>query len=70
MVREWSKSQRRLLTVVVLSALVFLGDIIALNVVGEVSSDWWELAVPVGLFLVPLTGIVCLVRLLGERRRA
>ena len=68
--REWSKSQRSLLAVVVLSALVVLGDIIALNVAGEVSSEWWVLAVPVGLLLVPLTGIVCLVRLLGERRRA
>lgn len=70
MLEGWSKRQRRLLMVVVLSAVVVLGDIIALNVSGEVSSDWWIVAVPLGLLLVPVIGIVSLVGLIRERRRS
>jgi hypothetical protein len=65
---EWSKGQRRLLTIAVLSAVIVIGDIIALNVAGEVSSAWWVPAVPIGLLLVPVIGIVCLVKLVGQRR--
>lgn len=70
MLEGWSKRQRRVLTVIVLSAVVVLGDIIVLNVAGEVSSDWWIVAVPVGLLLVPVIGIVSLVALIRERRRS
>jgi len=41
-----------------------------LSIVGEVSSGWWLLAVPVGLFLVGAIGIVSLLWLLKERRAA
>jgi hypothetical protein len=56
--------------VVVLCALIFVADIVILNVVGEVSSAWWTLAVPVGLLLVPIIGLVSLVLLVMDRRRA
>ena len=69
MAQPWSKRERRLLAVVVLSAVIVVADIIALNVGGEVSSGWWPLAVPVGLFLVPAVGLVCLILLIGQRRR-
>jgi hypothetical protein len=51
-------------------ALIFVSDVAVLNLVGEVSSGWWLLAVPLGLLLVPLVGIVALVLLLQDRRRA
>lgn len=70
MLKGWSTRQRRLLMVVVLSAIVVVGDIIALNVSGEVSSDWWIVAVPLGLLLVPVIGIVSLAVLVRERRRS
>ena len=57
------------MAVVLLSVVIVVADIIALNVAGEVSSGWWLLAVPVGLLLVPAVGIVCLVLLIGQRRR-
>jgi cytochrome bd-type quinol oxidase subunit 2 len=57
------------LAVVVLSAVIVVADIIALNVAGEVSSEWWPLAVPVGLLLVPALGVVCLILLIRQRRR-
>jgi hypothetical protein len=68
MPRQWSKPQRRLLTIVVLSVAVVVADIVAVNIAGEVPEAWWVLAVPVGFLVVPTIGIVCLVRLLGERR--
>jgi hypothetical protein len=72
--REWHpparKRRRRLSAAVVLCALVVLADIVAVNVVGEMPHAWWFLAVPVGLFLVPAIGIVCLVALLTDRQRA
>ena len=70
MVSEWSPGQRRLLAAIVLTVAIVLGDIIALNVVGEVPSALWILAVPVGLLIVPVIGVVCTVLLVGERRRA
>jgi hypothetical protein len=70
MANGWSKRERGLFVVVVLCAVAVVGDIIALNVGGEVSSGWWIPAVPVGLLLVPIVGIVALVRLIGERKRA
>lgn len=69
MASEWTQRERRLLAVVVVSAIVFVGDVVTLNVVGEVSAGWWVLAVPVGLLVVPLVGIVGLASLLMARRR-
>jgi hypothetical protein len=68
MAAEWSKGQRQLLTIAVLCAVILLGDIIALNVAGEVSSGWWVPAVPIGLLLVPLVGLACLAALVAQRR--
>ncbi len=65
-----NKRRSRLLTVVLLSAAIVIADIIALNVVGEVTEFWWFLAVPVGLFLVSAIGLVALVLLLKARRGA
>ena len=69
MAQQPSRRERLLLAVVVLSAVIVLADIIVLNVVGELPSGWWPVAVPVGLFLVPVVGAVCLIALLAERRR-
>jgi hypothetical protein len=68
MAQPWSQRERRLLAVILLSAVIVLADIIALNIAGEVSSGWWPLAVPVGLLLVPAVGVVCLILLIGQRR--
>ena len=65
-----TERRRRLLLLIVICALVFVADIVVLNVVGEVTSGWWPLAVPVGLLLVPIVGIVCFVLLLQDRRGA
>lgn len=53
-----------------LAVVIVLGDIIALNVVGAVPSALWILAVPVGLLIVPVIGVVCIVLLVAERRQA
>ena len=55
---------------IMLTVVIFLGDIIALNVMGEVPSALWILAVPVGLLIVPVIGVVCIVLLVAERRQA
>jgi hypothetical protein len=68
--RPSGERQRRLLLLIVICVLVVVGDIVVLNLVGEVSSGWWLLAVPVGLLLVPILGIVALVLLVLDRRRA
>jgi hypothetical protein len=38
---------------VVACAFVFVGDIVVLNIVGEISDELWLLVVPVALLLVP-----------------
>lgn len=70
MVSDWSRGQHRLLAAITLAVVIFLGDIIALNVMGEVPSALWILAVPVGLLIVPVVGVVCTVLLAAERRQA
>lgn len=66
-----SPERKRLLsTVAVVCTVIFVADIVILNVVGEVSSAWWMLAVPVGLVLVPIIGLVSLVLLVLDSRRA
>lgn len=70
MAQRWSERERFLFAVVLLTAVIVVADIIALNVAGEVSSGWWFLVVPVGLVLVPAIGIACLIVLIGHRRRA
>ncbi len=67
---QFTERQRRLLLLIVICALIFVADIVVLNLVGEVSSGWWLLAVPVGLLLVPIVGIVAFVLLLQDRRGA
>lgn len=64
-----SPRERLLLAVVASSAVIVVADIIILNVVGDLPSGWWPVAVPVGLFLVPVIGAICLIALLAERRR-
>lgn len=58
--------QRRLLMVTAVCALIFVADIIILNVVGDFGS-WWILAVPVGLLLLPSVGLVALALVLYGR---
>lgn len=69
MAQQWTRRERLLLAVVVLTVVTVLADIIVLNVVGELPSGWWPLAVPVGLLLVPFIGAVCLIALVAQRRR-
>ena len=69
MAKAWSRSERRLLVLVLVCAAVFVGDIILLNVAGELPGSLWIFAVPVGLLLVPVAGLVCLVVLFTQRRR-
>lgn len=65
---EWSGHQRRLLAVIALAIIIVLGDIIALNVFGEVPSALWVLAVPVGLLVVPIVGVACAIALVADLR--
>ena len=69
MAQQWSRRERLLLAIVVLTAVIVLADIIVLNVVGDLPSGWWPVAVPVGLFLVPVIGVVCMIALIDQRRR-
>jgi hypothetical protein len=62
-----SPRQRRLLAVVIACAVVFVGDIVMLNIVGEVSDDLWLLVVPVALLIVPVIGVIALFKLLTGR---
>lgn len=70
MISEWSGRQRRLLAMIGLAVALVVGDIITLNVVGEVPSEWWLLAVPIGLLIVPVIGVVCAGLLIAERRHS
>ena len=65
---EWTRYQRRLMVVTALAFVMVLADVVALNVVGEVSSAVWLIAVPVGLLVVPIVGVVCALLLLADRR--
>ncbi|MGH9189224.1 MAG: hypothetical protein ACRD0Q_04190 [Acidimicrobiales bacterium] len=50
--------------------MIVLADLLVLTIGGELPSErWWWVAVPVGVFLVPVVGAVCLVALVGQRRR-
>jgi uncharacterized membrane protein YgdD (TMEM256/DUF423 family) len=63
-----SERQSRLLIVVVVCVAVFVGDLLVLNIRGEVSDRWWPVAVPGGLLVVPVIGIASFVMLLSARR--
>jgi hypothetical protein len=60
--------QRRLLAVAAVCLLIFVSDLIFVNVVGEVPSGWWLLFAPVGLILVPAVGVGALAVALLDRR--
>ncbi len=63
--------RRLLLTVTVTCAVIFVADVIALSVIGELPSEWWwVLAVLVGLLVVPILGFIALAWLLLDRRDA
>jgi hypothetical protein len=49
--------------------MIVVADIIAVNIAGgDLSAVAWTLAVPVGLLLVPIVGIVSFVMWFSERR--
>lgn len=59
--------QHRLLATAIVSLVVIVGDIVAMNVVGEVSQEWWAwlLLVPTGLFLPVIIGATAVVLLVS-----
>jgi hypothetical protein len=65
-----SQRERRLLAVVIACAVVFVGDIVMLNIVGEISDEWWLLVVPVALLIVPVIGVIALFKLVTGRLSA
>lgn len=69
MAASWTKRQRLLRTIGIVSLVILALDIILLNVRGEVGGDWWILFVGFGLYLVGTVAIVALVWLLVDRSR-
>ena len=65
MAREPSRLQGILLAIVIASIVIFVADIIAVNIDGDALS--WTLAVPVGMLLVPIVGIISFVMWFSER---
>jgi len=61
MASQGTERQRILLTIVVACVVIVVADIIAINISGDDLFVAWTLAVPVGLLLVPLVGIVAFV---------
>ena len=51
----------RLRTIAAVAAVVLVADLVWLNVDGEVPDGWWIVAVPVGLFVVPVVGLAALL---------
>jgi len=70
MARVPSRRQRILLTIVIASIVIVVADVIAANIAEDDLFDVvsWILAVPVGLLLVPIVGIVSFVMWMSERR--
>ena len=70
MARVPSRRQRVLLTIVIASIVIVVADVIAVNIAEDDLFDVvsWTLAVPVGLLLVPIVGIVSFVMWMSERR--
>ena len=69
MAKEASRRQRILLAIVIASIVIVVSDVIAVNIAGgDLSDVAWTLAVPVGLLLVPIVGIVSFVMWFSERR--
>jgi hypothetical protein len=60
------RRQHVLLAIVIASIVILVADIIAVNIDSGLS---WTLAVPVGMLLVPIVGIVSFVMWFSERRR-
>jgi preprotein translocase subunit SecE len=69
MAATWTKRQRLLRTIVIVSIVILALDIILLNVLGEAVGDWWTLLVGFGLYVVGTVAIVSLVWLLVDRSR-
>ena len=61
MASQGTGCQRILLAIVVACVVIVVGDIIAINLSGDDLFVAWTLAVPVGLLLVPIVGIVAFV---------
>lgn len=54
--------------VAAVAAAIVVLDVIALNVVGDLPNEgWWFLAVPIGLVVVPIVGVVALVAAVSAR---
>jgi len=69
MATSWTQRQRRLRTVGIVSLVILVLDIILVNLLGDVSDDWWLLLVGFGFFVVGAIAIVSLVWLLVDRNR-
>ena len=52
-----------------MSLVILVLDIILVNLLGDVSDDWWLLLVGFGFFVVGAIAIVSLVWLLVDRNR-
>ena len=62
-----NRRQRILLAIVIASIVIVAADVIALNIGDDLMEVSWTLAVPVGLLLVPIVGLVSFVLWFSER---
>ena len=70
MAATWTKRQRLLRTIAIVSIVMLALDIILLNLLDdEAVGDWWMLFVGFGLFVVGTVAFVSLVWLLVDRSR-
>jgi hypothetical protein len=70
MATNWTQRQRLFRTIGIVSLVILALDIILVNVLGDVSDNWWVLLIGVGWFVVGAVAIVSFVWLLVDRNRS